>query len=111
MTTCGSLSPVPWGISRTILWLRTRRPRQCREALLARRTDTEEDVREEATVGLGKRCDLWLLPVLRALLAPELNLRVAEAASAMLGLGEDPVKWEAEDYKRALDETFGPSSA
>jgi hypothetical protein len=26
----------------------------------------------------------------------------------MLGLAEDPGEWEAEDYKRALDETFGP---
>jgi HEAT repeat protein len=85
---------------------------EIREALLERLTDTDEDVREEATVGLGKRRDLRLLPVLRGLLdAPELKLRVAEAASAMLGLDKDPEEWEAEDYKRALDETFGPSSA
>jgi HEAT repeat protein len=85
---------------------------EIREALLERLTDTDEDVREEATVGLGKRRDLRLLPVLRSLLdAPELKLRVAEATSTMLGLAEDPEEWEAEDYKRALDETFGPSSA
>jgi len=83
-----------------------------REALLERLTDTDEDVREEATVGLGKRRDLRLLPVLRSLLdAPELKLRVAEAASAMLGLTEDPAAWGAEDYKLALDEMFGPASA
>jgi hypothetical protein len=71
-------------------------------------TDSDEDVREEAIVGLGKRRDLRLLPVLRGLLdAPALKLRVAEAASAMLGLSEDPEEWEAEDYKRALEETFG----
>jgi hypothetical protein len=58
---------------------------EIREALLERLTDTDEDVREEATVALGKRRDLRLLPVLRSLLdAPELKLRVAEAASAML---------------------------
>jgi hypothetical protein len=50
--------------------------------------------------------------LLRSLLdAPELKLRVAESASAMLGLAADPEEWEAEDYKRALDETFGPPSA
>jgi hypothetical protein len=48
--------------------------------------------------------------VLRSLLdAPELKLRAAEAVSEVLGLAEDPEEWEAEDYKRALDETFGPS--
>ncbi len=85
---------------------------EIREALLERVTDSDEDVREEAVVGLGKRRDPRLLPVLRSLLdAPELKLRVAEAASAMLGFAEDPEEWEAEDYKRALDETFGPLEA
>ena len=87
-------------------------PPEIQEALLERLTDTYEDVREEATAGLGKRHDLRLLPVLRGHLdAPELKLQMAEAASAMLGLAEDPEEWEAEDYKRALDETFGPASA
>lgn len=82
---------------------------EIREALLERVTDSDEDVREEAVVGLGKRRDPRLLPVLRSLLnAPELKLRIAEAASAMLGFAEDPEEWKAEDYKRALDETFGP---
>jgi HEAT repeat protein len=81
---------------------------EIRDALFERVTDSDEDVREEAVVGLGKRRDLRLLPVLRGLLdAPTLKLRVAEAASAMLGLSEDPEEWEAEDYKRALEETFG----
>jgi HEAT repeat protein len=85
---------------------------EIREALLERVTDSDEDVREEAVVGLGKRRETRVLPLLRSLLdAPELKLRVAEAASAMLGLAEDPEEWEAEDYKRALDETFGPSCA
>jgi HEAT repeat protein len=81
---------------------------EIRDALFQRVTDSDEDVREEAVVGLGKRRDLRLLPVLRGLLdAPILKLRVAEAASALLGLSEDPEEWEAEDYKRALEETFG----
>lgn len=85
---------------------------EIREALLERVTDSDEDVREEAIVGLGKRRDPRLLPLLRSLLdAPELKLRVAESASAMLGLAADPEEWEAEDYKRALDEAFGPPSA
>jgi hypothetical protein len=51
---------------------------------------------------------LYVAPVRIALYF--LKLRVAEAASAMLGVAEDPEEWEAEDYKRALDETFGPAS-
>ena len=85
---------------------------EIRDALLERVTDSDEDVREEAVVGLGKRRDLRLLPVLHSLLdAPTLKLRVAEAASAMLGFAQDPEEWEAEDYKRALDEIFGTSKA
>jgi HEAT repeat protein len=80
---------------------------EIREALLERLSDPNEDVREEAAVGLGKRQDLRLLPTLRGMLAmPELKVRVAEAALAMLGLAEDPEEWEAEDYKKALDERF-----
>ena len=81
---------------------------EIRAALLQRISDPNEDVSEEAVVGLGKRQDLRLLPTLRNMLeAPELKVRVAEAASAMLGLPEDPEEWIAEDYKKALDEKFG----
>jgi HEAT repeat protein len=81
---------------------------EIREALLQRLSDPDEDVREEAAVGLGKRQDLRVLPTLRSMLAmPELKVRVAEAASAMLGIPEDPEEWEAEDYMKALDERFG----
>jgi len=80
---------------------------EIRDALLQRLLDPDEDVREEAAVGLGKRQDLRLLPTLRRMLqAPELKVRVAEAASAMLGLAEDPADWVAEDYKEALDKKF-----
>ncbi len=83
---------------------------EIREALLQRLSDPDEDVREEAAVGLGKRRELRLLPPLRTMLSmPVLKLRTAEAASALLGLPEDPEEWEAEDYKAALDAKFGPS--
>ena len=42
---------------------------------------------------------------------PELKVLVAEATSAMLGLTDDPEEWEAEDYKKALDETFGAAAS
>jgi HEAT repeat protein len=71
-------------------------------------SDPDEDVREEAAVGLGKRQDVRLLPRLSAMLdMPVLKVRVAEAASALLGLPEDPIEWEAEDYRKALKERFG----
>jgi len=81
---------------------------EIRDVLVERIADCDEDVREEALVGLSKRRDLRALPVLRSLLdTQELKVRVAEAASAMLGLPSDPEDWEADDYKRALDEAFG----
>jgi hypothetical protein len=39
--------------------------------------------------------------------ATELKSRVAEAASALLGLPEHPVEWGAGDYKNALKKQFG----
>lgn len=76
---------------------------EIREALLRRLEDEDEDVREEAAIGLGKRRDSRLLPVLLTMLdAPELKIRVAEAAAAYLGLETEPPDWSAEDYKAAL---------
>ena len=70
--------------------------------------DSDVYVREEAAVGLGKRQDVRLLPKLTTMLdLPVLKERVAEAASALLGLREDPPDWGAEDYRRALEESFG----
>ena len=69
-------------------------------------------VREEAAVGLGKRRDIRLLPVLHGMLnAPDLKLRVAEAASALLGVPEDPAEWKVEDYKDSLNKQFGYDAA
>jgi hypothetical protein len=76
---------------------------EIREALLQRLTDPNEEVREEAAIGLGKRRELRLLPVILEMLdQPILKERVAEAASALLGLEQDPPEWEASDYKVAL---------
>jgi HEAT repeat protein len=78
-----------------------------REALLKCLSDPNEDVREEAAVGLGKRRDLRLLPDLRRMLdAPNPSVRVTDAASALLGLPQKPPEWEAQDYKDALDKQF-----
>jgi HEAT repeat protein len=85
---------------------------EIRAALLRCLSDVDEDVREEAAVGLGKRKDLRLLPVLRGMLdAPDLKSRVAEAASALLSLPEDPTEWSAGDYKDALQRQFGSDAA
>jgi len=80
---------------------------EIRDALLCRLADTDEDVREEAAVGLGRRKDLRLIPTLRSMLgAAVLKERVAEAASALLGLPEDPPDWNASDYRDALNARF-----
>ena len=80
---------------------------EIREALLQRLADPNEDVREEAAIGLGKRHEPRLLPVILEMLdQPILKERVAEAASALLGLEQDPPEWEAQDYKAALKRHF-----
>lgn len=79
---------------------------EIRETLLRCLDDEDENVREEAAVGLGKRQDRRLIPKLLAMLdaeAPELKVRVAEAAAAFLGLPKDPPTWKAADCKRALE--------
>jgi len=67
---------------------------EIRRTLLRCLDDEDEDVREEAAVGLGKRRDERLVPKLLEMLEqPELKVRVAEAASALLGLDSDPPSW------------------
>jgi HEAT repeat protein len=76
---------------------------EIREALIRCLDDVNEDVREEAAVGLGRRQDERLLPKLQMILdEPELKARVAEAAAALLGLDRKPPDWQASDYKAAL---------
>jgi len=80
---------------------------EIREALYRRLTDQNEDVREEAMVGLGKRKDQRVLPTLfSAVNGSEIKVRVAEAASFMLGMEADPEEWGAEEYRVALKERF-----
>jgi len=80
---------------------------EIRETLFRLLSDPDENVREEAAVGLGKRHDERLLPQLRVMLdGPELNVRVADAASALLELDEVPEDWAPADYKDALKRKF-----
>lgn len=81
---------------------------EIREALLRSLDDENQDVREEAAVGLGKRRDERLLPKLRTMLGdPDFTIRVAQAASALLALDEDPPEWVAADYLAALNQKLG----
>jgi vesicle coat complex subunit len=76
---------------------------EIREALLRCLKDANEDVREEAAVGLGKRRDQRLIPILLMMLEdPNIKVRVAEAAAALLGMDKDPPEWTAEDYRAAI---------
>jgi HEAT repeat protein len=78
-----------------------------RDALFHRLGDTNEDVRAEAMVGLGKRKDVRVLPSLFAeLQGPEIKVLVAEAASWLLGMDEDPEDWGADEYREALESHF-----
>ena len=78
-----------------------------REALYRRLMDANEDVREEAMVGMAKRKDQRVLPSLfSAVNGTEIKVRVAEAASLMLGMEADPEDWGAEEYRIALNERF-----
>jgi HEAT repeat protein len=80
---------------------------EIRETLLRCLNDVDENVREEAAVGLGKRQDQRLIPWLRTTLKePELKVRVAEAAAALLELKQDPPEWLATDYEVALGRKF-----
>jgi len=76
---------------------------EIREALLRCLDDASLDVREEAAVGLGKRRDQRLLPKLRIMLDESVfDVRLAEAAAALLGMEWDPPGWTLADYKAAL---------
>lgn len=78
-----------------------------RDALYRNLSDASEDVREEAMVGLGKRKDQRVLSSLfSAVDGPEIKARVAEAASLLLGMENDPEDWGAEEYRTALKERF-----
>lgn len=80
---------------------------EIRKALVARLSDPNEDAREEAIVALTKRHDRRALPCLIQMLKqPEPSTRVFEAASLMLGMGQDEPELKAAEYITALENRF-----
>jgi HEAT repeat protein len=80
---------------------------EVRSALLLRLKDSNEEVREEAMVGLAKRKDRRVLTALYAALELKGDFyRPREAASLMLGMESDREEWSATEYLAALHERF-----
>jgi HEAT repeat protein len=78
---------------------------EIRGALAARLSDTNQDAREEALVGLAKRQDQQALPSLMELLkGPAPSSRVMEAAAFMLGTEQEEP--EPSHYIQMLNERF-----
>jgi HEAT repeat protein len=79
-----------------------------RGALFERLPDTDQDTRAEAAVGLAKRKDLRVLPVvLEELDRDEYGVLYEEAASFLLGLdGVKPKDWESWRYIEELRTRF-----
>jgi len=83
-----------------------------RDALFSRLSDCNEDVREEAMVGLAKRKDKRVLPALFAALNqselddPGVTELTIEAAYLMLNFAEERKDWDGGDYAAALRERF-----
>ena len=83
---------------------------EIRDALVKRLGDSDEDVREEAMVALGKRKDERVLSVLlSALEQPATPDRAVEAAAEMLDMQNEGEDWEGTDYAAALRERFSRS--
>jgi HEAT repeat protein len=80
---------------------------EIRDALVRCLDDSDEDVREEAMVGQGKRQDKRVLPtLLSALEQSAMTARVIEASCLMLGLENERPGWGGVDYAKALRERF-----
>jgi HEAT repeat protein len=80
---------------------------EIRNALCARLTDPNDDVREGALVGLGKRKDRRVVPILIAELnQPESSDRIKEAAEFFMGENEHRADWSPSDYVVALQRHF-----
>jgi HEAT repeat protein len=76
---------------------------EIREALIHAVDDGDEDVQEEALVGLSKRHDIRAIAhLLRLLQHDEVTMRVTEAASLLLGYEREPQGWTNEDFTSAL---------
>ncbi len=83
---------------------------EIRDALVAALADGDQDVREEALVGLANRHDARALRTLLAeLQQPSVTSRAIEAAYTMLGLPDEPKDWWPQDYVSALKEQFRPT--
>ncbi len=81
---------------------------EIRDALFQRLGDPNEDVREEAMVGLGKRRDHRVLPALKAALRrASVSDRVIEAAYEMLNMRDACKDWGIDEYVTALSDRFG----
>lgn len=80
---------------------------EIRDALATRLSDTNQDAREEAIVGLAKRQDRRTLPSLLELLKePAPSSRVIEAAAFMLGMEQEEPEPEPSQYIQMLNERF-----
>lgn len=73
------------------------------DALCRRMDDSNNDVREEAMIGLAKRQDRRVVPALiTALENTSISERVIEAAAEMLRLETPPKAWDPPQYAAAL---------
>ncbi len=85
---------------------------EIRDTLFSCIGDSNEDVREEAMVGLARRKDQRVLPpLITALEAAHLNdsgtgMRMLEAADALLDLESERADWSLGRYATALRERF-----
>ena len=85
---------------------------EIRDALLSRLNDSNENVREEAIVGLARRKDQRVLPALIGALNqsgfddPEATMLTIEAANAMLDMENERIDWTGAEYISALQERF-----
>lgn len=78
-----------------------------REALLSALADGNDDVSEEALVGLAKRKDRRIVPkLLTELERQEVGIRVIEAAYLMLGMQSEREDWSTADYAAAIRDQF-----
>ena len=78
-----------------------------RDALAAALSDSDEDVRQEALVGLAKRHDRRVLPCLfRQLQQSEIDDMTIEAAREMLEIDHDAPGRKQDEYVAALQKRF-----
>jgi HEAT repeat protein len=80
---------------------------EIRETLFRRLHDEVRMPREEALVGLAKRCDMRILPeLISELEQASIGYCVTEAAYTLLGLDNDQEDWSGQDYINALRKRF-----